>query len=108
MEKTSKLDNLYRKDWLAVAQNDMANVKKIRLASDLVCKLYSLMKKCSKRDDGHWDIYDEDAIAFAKAYKDAMVRRYCNLFSKVERLTLSCPSAIYQGCSKTRWKNLSA
>ena len=80
VEKTSKLDNPYRKDWLAVAQNDMANVKKLRLASELVGKLYGLMKSHSERKNGNWDIYDEDAIAFAKAYKDAMVRRYCNIF----------------------------
>ena len=74
VEKSSKLDGPYRKDWLKTAQNDMINIEKLRLSSQLVGKLYGLVMSNSKEPNDHWDIYNPDSIAFAKAYKDAMVR----------------------------------
>ena len=76
VDKTSKLNKKYRDNWLALAQKDMIDVKKFRLSSALVGKLYSLCRASSARDSGQWDIYNEDAIAFAKAYKDSLVRCY--------------------------------
>lgn len=82
VDKNSNLDNPHRKDWLAVAQKDMTNVEKIRLASELVGKLHGLMMSHSKKENGDWDIYDEDAIAFAQAFKDALVKsRSFTMFS---------------------------
>lgn len=74
VNRSPSLDKPYRSDWLSVAQDDMLGVEKLCLAKELVGVLYNLAFESSKRDNGHWDIYDEDAIAFAKAYTDAMVR----------------------------------
>jgi hypothetical protein len=58
----------------------MLDAEKLCLAKELVGVLYSLTVNTSKRDNGLWDIYDEDAIAFAKAYKDTMVRWLYSFF----------------------------
>lgn len=79
VDKSSSVDGPYRSDWLEVAQQDMADIAKIRLSNELVGKLYRLAEEHSKTDGGDWDIYNEDSIAFAKAYKDAMVRRLKHL-----------------------------
>jgi hypothetical protein len=73
IDKSSKLNSHYRSNWLETAQHDMVDVDKLRMAGQLVGKMYNLCKKSSKGENGHWDIYNEDSIAFAKAYKDAMV-----------------------------------
>ena len=52
-------------DWLALAQDKMLDFSSVQLASCLTGKLYNLCKAYS-------DIYDEDACAYARAYKDAM------------------------------------
>ncbi len=52
----------------------MTDVKKIVLSTKLVGSLYRLCQIYSKKDNGFFDIYDEDAIAFAQAYKNSMVR----------------------------------
>ncbi|KAL3779195.1 hypothetical protein ACHAWO_008101 [Cyclotella atomus] len=72
IDKSSKLNSHYRSNWLETAQHDMVDVDKLRMAGQLVGKMYNLCKKSSKGENGHWDIYNEDSIAFAKAYKDAM------------------------------------
>jgi hypothetical protein len=63
----------YRNDWLQIAQNDMVDIEKLRMQSKLVGKMYGLSREYSTKENGHWDIYNDDSIAFAKAYKDAMV-----------------------------------
>ena len=69
VDKTSKLDKPYDKDWLKKAQSKMLDFEKSYLASQLVGALYNLCKEFK-------DIFDEDAVAYAKAYKDAMVRNF--------------------------------
>mmetsp|Transcript_20130 Transcript_20130/g.43163 ORF Transcript_20130/g.43163 Transcript_20130/m.43163 type:complete len:82 (-) Transcript_20130:68-313(-) len=44
-----------------------------RLAgSQMVGRLWTLCKKASERTKGKIDIYNEDAIAYARAFKDAL------------------------------------
>ena len=74
VNKTSKLDRPYQKNWLLFAQKEMTDVKKIVSSTKLVGSLYRLCQTYSKKGNDFFDIYDEDAIAFAKAYKDSMVR----------------------------------
>ena len=85
VDKSSNQDKPYRKNWLTVARNDMIDAEAQCQPKMLVGKLYCLCFEYSRRakekkdpkrknGQGQWDIYDEDAIAFAKAYKDAMVR----------------------------------
>lgn len=82
VDKASKFNSPYRNDWLKTAQNDMVDIEKLRMQSKLVGKMYGLSREYSMRENGHWDIYNNDSVAFAKAYKDAMVsnvRRACFL-----------------------------
>lgn len=67
VDKSSKLDKPYNAKWFENAQKEMANIKNRRLQDSLVSTFYGFCNESS-------DIYDEDSIAFAKAYKDALVR----------------------------------
>eukprot|EP00804_Cyclotella_cryptica_P029472 CCRYP_011281-RE/>CCRYP_011281-RE protein AED:0.21 eAED:0.21 QI:965/1/1/1/0.88/0.84/19/194/1883 len=72
VNKSAKLDKPYQKNWFSSAQDEMVDVKKIGLSTKLVGSLYRLCQMYSKKDNGFFDIYDEDALAFAQAYKDSM------------------------------------
>ena len=52
-------------DWLALAQDKMLDFSSVKIASRLTGHLCNLCTEYS-------DIYDEDACAYAHAYKDAM------------------------------------
>lgn len=91
VNKASNLDKPYQKKWFVTAQNEMTDVNKIILSTKLVGSLYRLCQTYSKKENGFFDIYDEDAIAFAQAYKNSMVRDLqwgvmCNQFSFVFHL----------------------
>lgn len=71
VNKKSKFAKAQDIKWLSKAQDIMLDFDTQREASQIVGKLWSLCRKASKRDNGI-DIYDEDAIAYARAYKDAL------------------------------------
>lgn len=74
VRKSNKLSSAqYDENWLSKAQQQMLDFPAQNAACSLVGALYKLCKEFSKRDDGFVDIYDENACAFARAYKDAMV-----------------------------------
>jgi hypothetical protein len=60
-------------NWLRKAQEQMLDFSKQQAESTLVSTFYRKCFECSKQDNGMHDIYNEDACAFAYAYKDAMV-----------------------------------
>lgn len=70
VKKTSYLhtDN----SWLSKAQNIMLDFSAQDAGTRLVGKLFNLCGEVSTKDEGKIDIYDSDAVAFAKAYKDAI------------------------------------
>eukprot|EP00970_Alexandrium_tamarense_P002641 scaffold370_cov192-Alexandrium_tamarense.AAC.2 len=59
-------------NWLRKAQEQMLDFSKQQAESTLVSTFYRKCFECSKQDNGMHDIYNEDACAFAYAYKDAM------------------------------------
>lgn len=59
-------------DWLSKVQDLMLDFKTQLKGSEMVSNLYRLCVNASKRDDGSVDLCDEDAVAYASAYKDAM------------------------------------
>lgn len=97
VDRSTKLNKPYDKEWLKKAQDEMMKVQTRNLEAKLVGLLYKLCVEHSETDDHHshsnpvtknqtkgkkkrqefkgvYDIYNEDSIAFARAYKDAMVR----------------------------------
>jgi len=58
--------------WLSKAQDLMLDFSAQDSGSELVGKLYGLCRETSKMKDGTIDIYNKDAIAFGRAYKDSM------------------------------------
>jgi hypothetical protein len=88
VDRSSKLNKPYDQDWHKKVQDEMINAKNIRLGSEIVGKLYNLCVKLSElyeefeNDKGKkvqvvcgYNLYNEDSIAFGKAYKDAMVSK---------------------------------
>ncbi|KAL9185901.1 hypothetical protein ACHAXT_003678 [Thalassiosira profunda] len=59
-------------DWLSKAQDQMLDFPAQNAATNIVGQLYKLCVKASKRPGGNYDIFDEDAVAYAQAYKDSM------------------------------------
>ena len=59
-------------DWLSKAQDQMLDFATQNAATKIVGQLYKLCVKASKRPGGGYDIFDEDAVAYAQAYKDSM------------------------------------
>ncbi|KAL3773341.1 hypothetical protein ACHAW5_010018 [Stephanodiscus triporus] len=72
VEKESKFAKSSDSKWLSKAQDQMLDFPRQRAATQLVGKLYGFCKDSSKRPHGSIDLFDENAIAYAKAYKDAM------------------------------------
>mmetsp|Transcript_33127 Transcript_33127/g.63753 ORF Transcript_33127/g.63753 Transcript_33127/m.63753 type:complete len:152 (-) Transcript_33127:2005-2460(-) len=58
--------------WLSKAQDHMLDFERQHAGKNIVGKLYRLCFDASKREDGTYDIYDEDARAYAKAYNDSL------------------------------------
>lgn len=73
VDKDSKLNKPHDPEWFSKAQAALMDVEKKSLSVELVGKLYGLCIASS-------DIYDEDAVAFGRAYKDALVRALLVLY----------------------------
>jgi len=72
INKKSKFSKNADNKWLAKAQDNMLDFSTKRAGSQVVGKLWSLCLKSSTRANRKIDLYDEDAISYAKAYKDAL------------------------------------
>mmetsp|Transcript_10202 Transcript_10202/g.22683 ORF Transcript_10202/g.22683 Transcript_10202/m.22683 type:complete len:1127 (-) Transcript_10202:57-3437(-) len=59
-------------NWLNVVQDKMLDFSTQNAESHITGKLYSLCIAASKKSGGKIDIYDEDAVAYAQAYKDSL------------------------------------
>lgn len=59
-------------NWLSLAQDKMLDFATQNSESHITGKLYTLCTKASKKSGGKIDIYDEDACAYAQAFKDAL------------------------------------
>ena len=58
--------------WLSKAQAEMLDFSAQSAQGRIVGKLYTECFEASKKNSKGFDIYDEDACAFAKAYKNAL------------------------------------
>lgn len=58
--------------WLSKAQSLMLDFQTQNMSNQCVGKLFGCCSKASQRDDGSVDLFDKDAIAYARAYKDAL------------------------------------
>jgi len=58
--------------WLSKAQDHMLDFERQRAGMNIVGKLYKLCFDASTREDGTYDIYNEDARAYAKGYSDSL------------------------------------
>ncbi|KAL3765869.1 hypothetical protein ACHAWU_005402 [Discostella pseudostelligera] len=72
VNKATEFSPITDSEWLSKAQDLMLDFPMQLIASDMVSKLYNLCVEASKRDDDSVDLCDEDAVAYASAYKDAM------------------------------------
>jgi hypothetical protein len=94
-------------NWLRKAQEQMLDFSKQQAESTLVSTFYRKCFECSKQDNGMHDIYNEDACAFAYAYKDAMVS---DTFDRWHALmVIICSTNIWYnivGYSKARWQDI--
>jgi len=69
--KKTKFTNDVDSNWLSKAQGKILNFPRQRAIAQLVGKLWGLCLKSSERPCGI-DLFDKDAIAYAKAYKNAL------------------------------------
>ena len=69
--KKTKFTNDVDSNWLSKAQGKILDFPRQRATAQLVGKLWGLCLKSSERPCGI-DLFDKDAIAYAKAYKNAL------------------------------------
>ncbi|KAL7543918.1 hypothetical protein ACHAXR_013297 [Thalassiosira sp. AJA248-18] len=72
VDKTTSFIEKGRADWLSLAQDRILDFQTQNAEARLTGKLYTLCIKASKRSGGKFDIFDEDAMAYARAYKDSL------------------------------------
>ncbi|KAL3822159.1 hypothetical protein ACHAXA_011704 [Cyclostephanos tholiformis] len=83
--------------WLSKAQDKMLDFPEQRAATQLVGKLYKLCRQASERPRGAFDLFDKDAIAYARAYKDSMdIQKHGGVINLPQRLHENLPKAQQQ------------
>ncbi|KAL7469254.1 hypothetical protein ACHAXS_009526 [Conticribra weissflogii] len=69
--KKTRRSNVSDPKWLSKAQDYMLDFEPQRVGKNIVGKLYRLCFEASEGENGTYDIYNEDARSYAKAYNDA-------------------------------------
>ena len=75
VKKGSKFSRNADSKWLSKAQDLMLDFSTQKALSQAVGKLYSLCTESSKTSDGKIDIYNEDAVSYARCVRCIIMKR---------------------------------
>jgi len=95
VNKETKVSEHADNDWLIKAQDIMLDFQTQKIGSQIAGKLHSLCHKASTKDSGEIDLYDRNAISFARAFKDALdIKKHGGKIGLPEHLHNQLPESL--------------